>query len=69
MGHVILFPFPCVYDKGRLKIPKGQSESVNRRRTYNTMAITKGQRDKQQFTSQTHKIKYRVTRTQLKTSG
>jgi len=35
-----------LYNKKSLKIPKGQSESVHRRRTYSTMAkrkSTKGQ--------------------------
>ena len=52
-------------DKKSLKIPKGSSESVNRRRTDNTMAkrkSTKGQTTK-------YKTKYRVIRTPLKTGG
>jgi hypothetical protein len=52
-------------DKKSLKIPKGSSESVNRRRTENTMAkrkSTKGQTTK-------YKTKYRVIRTPLKTGG
>jgi arylamine N-acetyltransferase len=48
-----------------LETPKGQSESVNRRRTDNTMA--KRKKDKQESTKQTHKTKDRVTRTLLKT--
>ena len=43
----------------RLKIPKGLSESVNRRRTENTMAKKKRQKDKQRSTK--HKPKDRVT--------
>ena len=50
-----------------LKIPKGYSESVNRRRTDNTMAKEKGQQDKQPSTKHRHKTKNRVTRTPLKT--
>jgi len=50
-----------------LKIPKGQSESVNRERTDNTMAKRKGQRDKQRSTKHTHKTNDRVARTPLKT--
>jgi len=42
-----------------LKIPKGQSESVYRRRTDNTMA-------KRKSTKHTYKTKDRVTRTPLK---
>jgi hypothetical protein len=37
-----------------LKIPKRESESVNRRKTDNTMA--KRQKDKQQSTNHTHKL-------------
>jgi hypothetical protein len=49
-----------------LKIPKGQSESVYRRRTDNTMAKRKVQKDKQQSTKHTYKTKDRVTRTPLR---
>jgi hypothetical protein len=49
-----------------LKIPKGQSESVYRRRTDNTMGEKKVQKDKQRSTKHTHKTKDRVTRTPLK---
>ena len=54
--------------KKSLKIPKGysESESVNRRRTNNTMEKEKGQKDKQRSTKHTHKTKDRVTRTPLK---
>ena len=55
--------------KKSLKIPKGQSESVYRRRTDNTMAKRKGTKDKQWSTKHTYKIKDRVTRTPLKTGG
>ena len=51
--------------KKSLKIPKGQSESVYRRRTDNTMPKEKGQKDKQQSTKHTPKPKDRVTRTPL----
>ena len=47
-----------------LKIPKGKSESVYRRRTDNVMAILK-----ERSTKHTHKTKDRVTRTPLKTGG
>jgi hypothetical protein len=47
--------------KRSLKIPKGQSEFVNRRRTDNTMAKRKVQKDKQQSTKHTHKATDRVT--------
>jgi hypothetical protein len=51
-----------------LKIPKGQSESVYRRRTDNTMA--KGKSTKGQTTiNKIYKTKDRVTRTPLKTGG
>ena len=50
-------------------MPNGQSESVNRRRTDNTMAKKKGQKDKQRSTKYTYKTKDRVTRTSLKTGG
>jgi hypothetical protein len=49
-----------------MKIPKGWSESVNRRRTDNIMA--KRKRTKR-FTKHTYKTKDRVTRTPLKTGG
>ena len=51
-------------DKKSLKIPKGQSESVYRRRTENTMAKRKSTKGKT-----TYKTKERVTRTPLKTGG
>ena len=50
-----------------LKTPKRQSESVYRRRTYNTMAKRKKQKDTQRSTKHTYKTKDRVTRTPLKT--
>ena len=55
--------------KKSLKIPKGQSESVYRRRTDNTMAKRKRTKDKQRSTKHTHKTKDRVTRTPLRTEG
>ena len=45
----------------------GQSESVNRRRTENTMAKRKN--DKQRYTKHTQTTKDRVIRTPLKTKG
>ena len=41
--------------KKSLKIPKGQSESVYRIRTDNTMAKETVQKDKQRSTKHTHK--------------
>ena len=58
-----------VYHKKSLKIPKGQSESVYRRRTDNTMLKEKIQKNKQISTKHTYKTKDRVTRTPLKTGG
>ena len=55
--------------KKSLKTPKGQSESVYRRRTDNTMAKEKVQKDKQRSTKHTDTTKDRVTRTPLKTGG
>ena len=48
-----------------MRIPKGQSEPVYQRKTYNTMAKRKVQKDKQRSTKHTHKTKNRVTRTPL----
>jgi hypothetical protein len=55
--------------KKSLKIPKGQSESLFRRRTDNTMAKRKVQKDKQRSTKHTYKTKDRVTRTLVKIGG
>ena len=55
--------------KKNLKIPKGQSETVYRRITDNTMAKRKSTKDKQRSTKHTYKTKDRVTRTPLKTGG
>ena len=55
--------------KKSLKIPKGQSETVYRRRIDNTMAKKKVQKDKQRSTKHTYKTKDRVTWTPLKTGG
>jgi hypothetical protein len=52
--------------KKSLKIPKGQSESVYRRRTDNTVAKRKSTKV-QRSTKHTYKTKDRVTRTLLKT--
>ena len=57
------------FPKKSLKIPKEQSETVYRRRTDNTMAKRKGQKDKQRSTKYTYKTKDRVTRTPLTTGG
>jgi len=56
-------------DKKSLKIPKGQWESVYRRRTDNAMAKRKVQKDKQRSTKHTYQTKDRVTRIPLKTGG
>ena len=50
-------------------MPKGKSESVNRRRADNTMAKRKGTKDKQRPTKHTYKTTDRVTRTPLKIGG
>jgi hypothetical protein len=55
--------------KKSLKIPKGQSESLFRRRTDNTMAKRKVQKDKQRSTKHTYKTKDRVTRTLVNIGG
>jgi hypothetical protein len=58
---------PGIYHMKSLKIPKGQSESVNRRRTDNTMTKrkwTKGQTTI--FKTRIQKTKDRATRTPLK---
>ena len=49
----------------QMQIPKGLSESVNRRRPDNTMT-KKVQKDKQRSTKYTHRTKDRVPRTPLK---
>ena len=54
--------------KKSLKIPKGQSESVYRRGTDNTMGGGV-KNDKQRSTKHAYKIKDRVTRTPLKIGG
>jgi hypothetical protein len=64
--QVVDIIFPNVVKKS-LKIPKGQSESVYRSRTDNTMAKKKIQKDKQRSTKHTYKTKDRVTRIPLKT--
>ena len=53
-----------------LKIPKGISESINRRRTDNTMAKRKkDKRANNDLQNITHKTKDQVKRTPLKTGG
>ena len=52
-----------------MKIPKGQSETIYRRRIDNTMAKRKSTKDKQRSTKHTDKTKVRVTRAPLKTGG
>ena len=47
------------------KIPKGQSESVYRRRTENTMAKRKSTKGKTTIYKHAYKAKDRVTRTPL----
>ena len=68
VGDVIILTQVIKYKKS-LKIPKGQSEPVNRRRTYNTIAKGKGQNDKQRSIKHTHKTKDGFTRTPPKTGG
>ena len=46
---------PKYFTKKSLKIPKGPSESVYRRRTDNKMGNKKVQKDKQRSTKHTHK--------------
>ena len=71
----LLIPGTCVSlrnfsgFKKSLKISKGQSNTVYRRRTDNTMAIRTSTKDKQRSTKHTNKTKDRVTRTTLKTAG
>jgi hypothetical protein len=69
VGDVIILTHVIKYKKS-LEIPKGQSEPVNRRRTYNTMAKRKKHKrtnnDLQRSTKHTHNTKDRVTRTPLK---
>ena len=61
------FALKYLHCKKSLKIPKGQSESVYRRRTDNTMAKIKiKQKEKQRSTKHTYKTK---DRTPLKTGG
>jgi len=55
--------------KKSLKIPKGQSETVYRRRTDNTMATRKSTKGQITIYNHTYKIKDRLTRTPLKTGG
>ena len=55
--------------KKSLKIPKGQSESVYRRRTDNTMAKRKRTKGQTTINKVYKKTKDRVTRTPLKTGG
>jgi hypothetical protein len=47
--------------KKSLKMPKGQTEFVYRRRTDNTMAKRKVQKDKKRSTKHTYKITDRAT--------
>jgi hypothetical protein len=68
-GVIFHFVDMGVIIKKSLKIPKGQSESVYRRRTNNTMAKKKGQKDKQRSIKHAYKTKDRVTRIPLKTGG
>ena len=55
--------------KKSLKIPKGQSESIFRRKETPQWPKEKVQKDKQRSTRYTYKTKDRVTRTPLKTGG
>jgi hypothetical protein len=58
-----------IINKKCLKISKVLSESINRRKTDNTMPKRKVQRDKHRSTKHTYKTKDRVTRTPLKTGS
>jgi len=59
--------FSINISKNSLKIPKGSWESVNRRRTDNTIA--KRKRTNNDLQNITHKTKDRLTRTPLKPGG
>jgi hypothetical protein len=63
VSHILYLPCEQITKKS-LKTPKGQSESVYRRRTDNTMA--KKKKDKQRSTKHTYKTEDRVARTPLK---
>ena len=58
-----------LFNKKSLRIPKGQSESVYRRRTDTQWPMEKVQKDKQRSTKHTYKTKDRVIRTPVKTGG
>ena len=62
-----LFGFFVTAYKKSLNIPKWESEFLYRRRTDNTMANKKVQKDKQRSTKHAYKTKDRATRTPLKT--
>ena len=55
-----------IFLKKSLKIPKGQSETVYRRKTENKMAKKMVQKNKQLSTKHTYKTQDRVIRTPLK---
>jgi hypothetical protein len=55
--------------KKSLKIPEGQSESVYRRRTDNTIDKRKSTKGQQRSTKHAYKTEDRVTRTPLKPSS
>ena len=57
------YGYMCPREKKGLKIPNGSSESVNPRRTDNTMAKRKSTKGQTTTYKHTHKTKDRVTRT------
>ena len=57
------------FQRKSLKIPKGQSESVYRRKQTTQRPKEKVQKDKQRSTKHTYKAKDRVTRTPLRPPG
>jgi hypothetical protein len=65
---IYMMEIAYIQRKKSLRIPKGQSESVYRRRTDNTTANRKSTKW-QRSTKHTHKTKDRETRTPLKTVG
>ena len=52
-----------------MKIPRGKSEYVNRRRTDNTLTTENGKRTNDDLQNITHKTKDKVTQTPLKTNN
>ena len=52
-----------------MKIPRGKSEYVNRRRKDNTLTTENGKKTNDDLQNITHKTKDQVTQTPLKTGG